>query len=86
MHLDTHRKRKEREHEFRNLKYKDKCFGKYRTDKPNKTISDSQEEDICKVFVYWQPQGWCTSSLFQEWIKVVFLPYEKKFLLIMDKA
>ena len=42
------------------------------------------------VYVYCQPQGWCTLSLFQEWIKMVFLPYEKEYgekcLLIMDKA
>ena len=24
------------------------------------------------VYVYCQPQGWCTLSLFQEWIKMVF--------------
>ena len=42
------------------------------------------------LFVYCQPQGWCTSYLFIEWIKAVFLPYEKEYgekcLLIMDKA
>ena len=42
------------------------------------------------VYIYCQPQGWCTSSLFQEWIKLVFLPYEKEYgekcLLIIDKA
>ena len=43
------RKWKEREYEFRNLKYKDKRFRKYRTDQPNKKMSDSQEEVICNL-------------------------------------
>ena len=42
------------------------------------------------LFVYCQPQSWCTSSLFKEWIKVIFLQYDKEYgekcLLIMDKA
>ena len=50
IHLDRamFRKWKEKEHEFRNMKYKDKLFPKYRADQPNKIMSDSQKEDICK--------------------------------------
>ena len=42
------------------------------------------------LFLYCQNQGWCTTSLFKEWINVVFKPYEEEYgdkcLLIMDKA
>ena len=42
------------------------------------------------MFIYCQPQGWCTTELFCIWIQQVFIPYEKqiaeKCLLILDKA
>ena len=41
------------------------------------------------LFVYCQPQSWCTSSLFKKWIKMIFLQYDKEYgekcLLIIDK-
>lgn len=41
-------------------------------------------------FIYCQSDGWCTSYIFKEWIKEIFLPYEKEYgnkcLLILDKA
>lgn len=43
-----------------------------------------------KIFIYCQNDAWCTSSIFKEWVNVVFKPYEieygNKCLLIMDKA
>ena len=43
-----------------------------------------------EMYVYCQPQGWCTSELFCLWIKEIFIPYEnfiaEKCLLVLDKA
>lgn len=42
------------------------------------------------MFIYCQEDGWCTTAIFKEWIKVIFQPYEKEYgdkcILIMDKA
>ena len=42
------------------------------------------------MFIYSQRDGWCTSYIFKEWIKEIFIPYEKEYcdkcLLILDKA
>ena len=42
------------------------------------------------MFIFCQSDGWCTSHIFKEWIKEIFIPFEKKyadkFLLILDKA
>ena len=43
-----------------------------------------------KLLVHCQRQGWCTNSIFNEWIKKVFLPYERtiqeKCLVVLDQA
>ena len=42
------------------------------------------------MFIYCQSDGWCTSYIFKEWIKEIFIPYEKEYgdkcLLLLDKA
>lgn len=42
------------------------------------------------IFVRCQPQGWCTSEIFEYWVKEIFFPYQsfikEKCLLILDKA
>ena len=30
-----------------------------------------------KIFIYCQQDAWCTTSIFKEWVNVVFKPYEK---------
>lgn len=43
-----------------------------------------------EMYIYCQPQGWCTSEIFSFWLNDIFIPYEKsigqKCLLILDKA
>jgi hypothetical protein len=61
---------------------------------PGKTVEKNlrslpfvREENM---FIYCQEDGWCTTAIFKEWIKVIFQPYEKEYgdkcILIMDKA
>ena len=42
------------------------------------------------IFVRCQPQGWCTSEIFEYWVKEIFFPYQsfikEKCLLILDKS
>ena len=42
------------------------------------------------MFILCQPDGWCTTSIFQEWIKNIYIPYQnyimEKCLLVLDMA
>lgn len=43
-----------------------------------------------KLFIYYQNNAWCDNFIFKEWIKKIFIPYQKslceKCILIIDKA
>ena len=61
---------------------------------PGKTIEKELRElpyvRDKSMFIYCQSDGWRTSYIFKEWIKKIFIPYEKEYcdkcLLILDKA